>query len=232
MADTTGKVALLAGANGMLGSRLLQQLLASSDYARTYALSRRPLPVEHPRLANRIVRFDAMEEQLKNVRCDVAFCCLGTTLRQAGTAAAFRAVDFDLVCRFARVAQAAGAQRLVLASSAGANCASRSRYLRVKGEVELALQELKFRALDIFQPSLLLGPRPRQHLWGALSAAALPLLNPLIHGRWAIWRAIDAGVVANAMSAAALSGRWGVHRYTYAGIRALASPMQRGMLRA
>jgi len=231
MAETAGKVALLAGASGMLGGRLLQQLLSSSDFARTYALSRRPLAVEHPRLANRIVRFEALEEQLKGLRCDVAFCCLGTTLRQAGTPAAFRAIDFDLVCRFGRLALAAGAQRLVVVSSVGANPSSRHLYLRVKGEVEQALEALKFHALDIFQPSLLLGHRRGRRLTETLGSLFMPLASPLLQGRWAAWRAIDAGIVASAMSAAALSGRRGIYRYTYTGIRALASPLQRGTAR-
>ena len=227
MADTVGKVALLAGASGMLGSRVLQQLLSSSDYTRTYALSRRPLAVEHPRLANRIVRYEALEEQLRKLRCDVAFCCLGTTRRQARTPEAFRAVDVDLVCRFARVAQAAGAQRFVLVSSVGASVQARPQYLRMKGEVERALEALQFRALDIFQPSLLLGRRREWRLTEVLGGLAMPLVNPLLQGRWTRWRAIDAGIVAAAMLTAAQSGRHGVCRYTYAGIRALANPLQR-----
>jgi uncharacterized protein YbjT (DUF2867 family) len=228
MADTAGKVALLAGASGKLGARLLQQLLSSSDYTRTYALSRRPLPMEHPRLANRIVRFDALEQQLRNLRCDVAFCCLGTTRHQARTPEAYRAVDFDLVCRFARVAQSAGAQRFVLVSAAGADAGSKQPYLRLKGEVEQALEKLQFRALDVFQPSLLLGHRREWRVTEVLGGVLMPLLNPLLHGGWIRWRAIDAGIVAAAMLAAAQSGRHGVSRYTYAGIRALANPLRPG----
>jgi uncharacterized protein YbjT (DUF2867 family) len=226
MADTAGKVALLAGANGMLGTRLLRQLLSASEYTRTYALSRRPLPMEHARLANRVVRYEALEEQLRNLRCDVAFCCLGTTRRQSRTPEAYRAVDFDLVCRFARVAQAAGAQRFVLVSSVGADAGSRQPYLRLKGEVELALEKLQFRALDIFQPSLLLGHRREWRMTEVVGGLVMPVFNPLLQGRWARWRAIDAGIVAAAMLAATHSGRHGVSRYTYTGIRALANPLR------
>jgi uncharacterized protein YbjT (DUF2867 family) len=227
MADTAGKVALLAGANGMLGARLLEQLLASSEYTRTHALSRRPLAAEHPRLANHIVRYEALEEQLRNVRCDVAFCCLGTNRREARTIEGYRAIDVELVCRFAQVAHKAGAKRFVLVSSAGANAHSRNVYLRVKGEVEQALEMLRFPALDIFQPSLLLGRRRHWRIAEMLGGLAMPVANPLLQGRWVRWRAIDAGVVAAAMLAVARSGRHGVCRYTYAEIRALANPLRR-----
>ena len=113
----TPRVALVAGASGMVGVALVRALIAGGEYARVIALTRRPLPFEAPRLANRIIRFDAMEEQLRAVACEDAFCCLGTTRREAGSAQAFRAVDHDLVLRFARCAQNSGAKTLVAVSS-------------------------------------------------------------------------------------------------------------------
>src|SRR5262245_55547059 len=133
MADPELKVALLAGATGLVGSHLLTALLAAPDFGRIQAISRRPLTQEHPRLANRIVQFDKLEAQLKGVTCHVAFCCLGTTIRQAGSEAAFRKVDVDCVLAFARAARAAQARRFVFVSSVGASPQSKHFYLRVKG---------------------------------------------------------------------------------------------------
>jgi uncharacterized protein YbjT (DUF2867 family) len=223
MTDTESKTALLAGANGLTGSLLLDALLQAPDVGRVVALSRRPLPRAHPRLANRIVQFEQLESQLKGQRCDVALCCLGTTLRKAGSQEAFRAVDLDCVLSFARVALAAGARRFIVISSVAADPASKNFYLRTKGEMEAGLQALQLPALDIMQPSLLLGGSRGEVRPLELAASLIvPLVNPLLRGNWISWRGIPARVVAQAMLGATRSGRRGVQRYTYEGIRALA----------
>jgi uncharacterized protein YbjT (DUF2867 family) len=223
-----GRIALVAGGSGMVGSRLLPLLLAAPEYARVYALSRRPLPLEHARLANRVLRFDApFEAQLKGLACHDAFCCLGTTRRAAGSEAGFRAVDHDLVVAFARAALAAGAQRIVLVSAVGADARARNFYLRVKGETERAVETLQPRSLDILQPSLLLGMRREWRVRELGAQAALWLAGPLLQGSWARFRAIDAATVAAAMYAAARSGRRGVYRYTYRELCRLAATVAR-----
>lgn len=222
MEGNAGRSALVAGGSGLVGSRLLLRLLQAPEYARVHALSRRALPLDHPRLANRVVRFDApLELQLKGLQCQDAFCCLGTTLREAGSQAAFRAVDYDLLLRFARIAAGAGAQRLVLLSAVGANPMSKNFYLRVKGETERAIETLRFPSLDILQPSVLLGTRREFRPLEVVAQAGMWVLGPLLLGNWARLRAIDATMVAAAMYGAACSGRRGLYRYTYDGMRAL-----------
>lgn len=222
MQSESNRIALVAGANGLVGVALVRKLIASGDYTRVIALTRRPLPFESPRLVNRTLRFAALENEMQGLACQDAYCCLGTTRQEAGSAAAFRAVDHDLVLAFARGAQAAGAQTLVVVSSVGADRASRNFYLRVKGETEVALEALRFRALHLLQPGLLLGERRQWRLAEALARWTMPLLNPLLLGQYARFRAVDARVVAAAMRAAARSGRAGVHRYTYTAIQNLA----------
>jgi uncharacterized protein YbjT (DUF2867 family) len=222
MMASAARTAVLAGSSGLVGARLLALLLAAPEYARVCALSRRPLPLDHPRLANRIVRFDAsLSAQLKGLQCDDAFCCLGSTMREAGSKQAFRAVDHDLVLEFAQLALNAGAGRFVLVSAVGADSASRSFYLRVKGETEAALQALNFPALDIMSPSLLLGTRRDLRPLEFLAQGALWTLNPLILGPWSRYRGIAAGTVAAAMLGAARSGRRGIRRHDYDAMRAL-----------
>jgi uncharacterized protein YbjT (DUF2867 family) len=222
MADSAPKVALLAGASGLVGSHLLDALLDAPDFSRVYAVTRRPLGREHPRLANRIVQFDKIESQLKGVACHVAFCCLGTTIRQAGTEQAFRQVDVDHVLAFARAAKAAQAQRFVFVSSAGASPQAKYFYLRTKGEVEESLAKLGFVSLDILQPSALIGWRREPRFVELAAMAFLPLANPFLTGAREQWRAIPARTVGVAMLGAARTGRRGVYRYIYPNILALA----------
>jgi len=176
------RVALVAGGSGLVGAHLLDALLASREYARVYALSRRPLARDNPRLANRIVDFERLATDLKGFVCQDAFCCLGTTLRTAGSQAAFRRVDFDTVIAFARAARAAQAQRLVVVSSVGAAADSNNFYLRVKGETERALESLGFSSLDILQPALLLGLRGDERPLMLAAKFLMPLANPLLRG--------------------------------------------------
>ncbi|MBS0367412.1 MAG: NAD(P)H-binding protein [Proteobacteria bacterium] len=216
------RTVLLAGASGLTGSHVLDALLEANDIARVIAVTRRALGREHPRLANRIVQFERLASQLQGVRCDAALCCLGTTLREAGSQQRMRAVDVDSVLAFASVARSAGARRFVVVSSVGADPTARNFYLRTKGDMEAALVPLGFESLDILQPSLLLGWRQRPRPLELVAMAALPPLNPLLRGRFSVYRAITARELAAAMLGALRSGRRGVQRYTWPGLMALA----------
>ena len=222
MGGAEGKLALLAGASGLVGGCALDALLEAPDIRRVLAVSRRSLGREHPRLANRIVQFEHLEAQLKGASCDVALCCLGTTSRQAGSQQHFRAVDIDCVLAFARAAKAANARRFVVISSVGADPGARNFYLRTKGEMEQRLVEAGFESLDILQPSLLLGWRGEVRPLELAARALTPLVNPLLRGRYLPYRAIPARTVGAAMLGATRTGRRGVQRYTYEGIGALA----------
>ncbi|MBV8145142.1 MAG: oxidoreductase [Gammaproteobacteria bacterium] len=221
MAEGDG-VALLAGASGLTGGFTLDALLEAPDVTRVIAVTRRSLGREHSRLANRIVQFERLEAQLKGTSCDTALCCLGTTLRRAGSEQRFRAVDVDCVLTFARAAKAASARRFVVISSVGADPRSRNFYLRTKGDMEEELEGVGFESLDILQPSMLLALRAEMRPLELLGSALMPLLAPLLRGKYTPYRAIRARTVAAAMLGATRSGRRGVQRYTYEGIEALA----------
>jgi uncharacterized protein YbjT (DUF2867 family) len=222
MAEGDGSVALLAGASGLTGGLALDGLLAAPDISRVIAVTRRPLGREHPRLANRIVQFERLESQLKGSVADVALCCLGTTRRKAGSQPRFRAVDVDAVLTFARAAKAANARRFVVMSSVGADPRARNFYLRTKGDMEEELAGVGFESLDILQPSMLLAWRAEMRPLELVASALMPLIAPLLRGKYLPYRAIGARTVAAAMLGATRSGRRGVQRYTYEGIQALA----------
>ncbi|MGH8210223.1 MAG: NAD(P)H-binding protein [Steroidobacteraceae bacterium] len=222
MPDPEPKIVLLAGASGLVGKNALDALLDAPDIGRVFAVTRRPLGREHPRLANRIVQFDTLEAQLKGMTCHVAVCCLGTTIRQAGSPQAFRRVDVDYVLAFARTAKAAHAQRFVVVSSAGADAHSKSFYMRTKGEMEEALTSVGFVSLDILQPGPLLGLRSQMRALELGALVVMPLVNPFLRGARTVFRGISAQTVGAAIVGATRSGRKGVQRYPYSGIEALA----------
>jgi uncharacterized protein YbjT (DUF2867 family) len=197
-------------------------LLNAPDYARVYALTRRPLGKEHPKLANRVVSFQRMGEQLKGLTAHDAYCCIGTTIAQAGSDEAFREVDLDAVLLFAHAARAAQAKRFVVVSSVGADTSSKKLYLRTKGEMEDALTAVGFPSVDILQPSLLLGPRKQMRPLELAGSIFAPLINPMLTGTREIYRAIPAEVVARGMLGAARRGGRGIYRYTHAAIQQLA----------
>jgi uncharacterized protein YbjT (DUF2867 family) len=222
-AETPKLTAMVAGGSGLVGGHLLRQLVVQPDFGRVLAITRRPLSFDHPRLANRIVRFETLEQSLTGMRADIAFCCLGTTMRAAGSREAFRRIDHDCVLAYARAARAAGVARFVAVSSIGADSSSKNFYLRVKGETEAALAALNFPALDIVQPGLLLGWRDNDlRPLDLFAGALLAIVNPLLLGPVERFRAIPASVVAAGMIGATRTGRKGIYRYTHRDIRRLA----------
>ena len=191
------RIALLAGATGLVGRELLPLLLDDGDIEEVVVLSRRPLATPHPKLQQGIVAFD----QLRNFvlpPVDDFYCCLGTTMREAGSREAFREVDLVYPVTIARMALAAGATRCLVVSAMGADRNSRVFYNRIKGELEEELTRLELRTVYVFRPSLLAGQRSQVRIGERLALAfALPLsflLPPRI-------RPIAAADVARAMHA-------------------------------
>jgi len=160
--------ALVAGGTGLVGSHLLQVLAAEPRYGQVTSLMRRAASTP-PGVTVKLVDFEGLE-QLSLTGVDDAFCCLGTTRRAAGSAAAFRRVDLDYVASFARVAKSAGATRFILVSSLGASPRSRFLYTRTKGECEAAVQAIGFSTVVILRPSFLMGQRVEER---ALEQAVL-----------------------------------------------------------
>jgi len=152
------RIAVLAGATGLIGGQLLELLIKEDRYSKVIALSRKPLPVRHPKLENIIVQANELEK-LSLITADEVFCCLGTTIKQARTKEAFRKIDFDYPLELAKRLKTNGASKFLLVSALGANKNSSIFYNQVKGEVEEAIGDVAFAYYHIFRPSLLLGER-------------------------------------------------------------------------
>ena len=198
---------LLAGASGLIGHQVLSQALAAAPAMAVHALVRRVPAAADARASWRVVDFRHLGDL---PAADAALCALGTTIKAAGSQAAFRAVDFDAVLSFAHAARQAGVHRLAVVSALGANANSTVFYNRVKAEMESALQGLGFGRLIIARPSLLVGDRAARgqpvRLGERLGLAVSRPLAPLIP---AAWRPVEAAVVARALLRALADSRDG-----------------------
>ncbi|WP_323065814.1 NAD(P)H-binding protein [Aeromonas jandaei] len=184
---------LIAGASGLIGRELIKQLPAEHELT---LLCRKPGKEAHHWLP---VDFDDLARITLPRPVDIAFCALGTTRKEAGSAEAFRRVDLDYVIAFAELARRHGCQRLVVVSSMGASARSPALYPRTKGEMEQALLAQSWPRLAIVRPAMLLGDRQPPRRSEQIFQAIYPLFRPLLVGKFARWRAIEASQVAHAM---------------------------------
>jgi uncharacterized protein YbjT (DUF2867 family) len=152
----TGRTVIIAGATGLVGRCVLEGLLADQTVVAVHSLGRRAPAIQHPRLTAHVVDFDALPVL---PAADEVYLALGTTIKVAGSQAAFRAVDYDANLAVATAALAAGARKAGLVSAMGADASSRVFYSRVKGELEDALAQMPFEGLVIARPSMLVGNR-------------------------------------------------------------------------
>lgn len=206
---------LVAGATGLVGRELLHQLLADPTVGEVRALTRRPMsrrellgraghPAGDERLQVCEVDFDRLDRHVALFEVDWVCCAMGTTIRKAGSQAAFRQVDFDYPFKLAQLARAQGARQLLLVSALGADADSRLFYNRIKGELEDALAELEYRSVCVAQPSLLAGERGEFRLAERLGLA----LGWLMPDRY---KPVQAAQVAAGLLSAARDERPGWH---------------------
>lgn len=207
--------ALVIGATGLVGGLLVRSLLQNPAYGRIRVLVRRQLELEHPKLDQHIVDWEQLEEQKDLFRdVDDLYCCLGTTIKKAGSQENFRQVDFHYPVRAAKLAKDQGVSQMLVISSMGADAGSRIFYSRTKGEMEEALSAIGFRSLHIFRPSLILGDRKEKRLGERLAAHAMTFLDRWMKGRVDKYRAIQASTIARAMINIALVQTNGNHVYS------------------
>ncbi len=175
---------LHVGATGLVGKLVLPRLLDAPQVTRVVAPTRRPLGIEHPRLLNPVVDFDAFPEDVDWWAVDSVICTLGTTIDDAGSREAFRRVDHDYPLHIARLARRQGAQAYVLNSAMGANARSSIFYNRVKGELEESLAALNYPSLVLVRPGLIDGERSTSRPGEARMLALSRWLRPLLPKKW------------------------------------------------
>jgi len=207
----TQRTALLVGATGLVGSALLPMLLVCKQYRSVHVLLRRAAPDIRATAKLEVQQVDFARLPAAFPPADDVFIALGTTIKLAGSKAAFRQVDFDFVVNTARVARAAGARRLAVVSALGADAKSGVFYSRVKGEMQAAITQLGYESVVIAQPSLLLGdraalgqPARSGEVWAGRLLLPLGWVVPKV------LRPIPARAVASALLAAILDAKPGV----------------------
>lgn len=189
-------VALIAGATGLTGSYLLDLLLEDPHYTQVIAVTRKPLHRGDDKLKNVVAEFDRLADYSSELKADDVFCCLGTTIKQAGSQEAFRKVDFDYPLNLARVTKANGARQFLIITALGSDRHSSIFYNRVKGEVEEAIGEIGFESYHIFQPSMLLGDRKDDRAGESAGKLVMKALDFLIPKKY---KAIEGIRVARGM---------------------------------
>jgi uncharacterized protein YbjT (DUF2867 family) len=203
----SARVALVAGSTGLVGQAILALLLADKRYSAVHVIGRRAPAVQHPKL---IVHISASLTGWASPAVDDVFIALGTTIKVAGSKAAFKSIDGEAVVSIARAAKAAGASRLAVVSAMGASPHSGVFYNQVKGEMEAAVSALGFDTLAIARPSLLAGDRDAlkqpERVAEKLSLVAFKLFKPLIPANY---QSINASSVAKAMVSTLQAGAIG-----------------------
>lgn len=205
------------GSTGLVGSHITDLLKEENACQKTRLLVRRPVEFSHPKLEIKLVNFEDYESlKLAIAGCNVVFCAVGTTQGKVkGDQLRYRKVDYDIPVNAARACLETGGSNFLLVSSVGADSNSKNFYLRLKGEVEEAVQKFPIKSISIFRPSILLGNRKEFRLGERIGQSGMKLIAPLLAGKWRKYKAIEARDVGAAMIEASKQNNEGFTIYEY-----------------
>jgi uncharacterized protein YbjT (DUF2867 family) len=205
-------IAALIGGTGLTGSFLVRELLADPAIAKVISVSRKPLQIANAKLTEIFVSDLAELPSIEaKIRGELYFCCLGTTIKAAGSKENFDKVDHDAIVAFAKIAKARDAKSFTLVSAVGASARSAIFYNQVKGRTEDDVKALGLRSLTIFRPALLVGPRQEFRLGERIATKTLVPLSQLLPIPIRKSLITEAETLATRMLAEGKAGREGVH---------------------
>ena len=197
------KTAIVIGATGLVGKQLVSQLIEHPEFSTVVVLVRRSTGIVDPKLQEVFVSFDELICSKQEIKGDVLFSCMGTTMKQAKTKENQYKVDYTYQFKTAELAVSNGVKTYVLVSSAGADPKSRTFYTRIKGELEEAVNQLPFDKIRILRPSFLMGNRTEFRLGEIIGTSVMNFFAAIIPPLKK-WRGIEDKEVARAMIASAL----------------------------
>jgi uncharacterized protein YbjT (DUF2867 family) len=195
------RTAVLLGASGATGKKLLPLLLGDPGYRKIVTLGRKPLGIKDGKLDDRVVDFDNLAAGFVGLRVDDCYCTFGTTIKIAGSEAAMTRIDHDHVIEFAKAALAAGATRFAYLSAANADAGSSVFYARLKGRTEAALKTLGFADLSLYRPGMIVAERANRRWAESMVFPVLPVVDKLLMGDAARYRSIPVETLARAIAA-------------------------------
>lgn len=206
--------AVVLGATGLIGSYLVEQLLADDAFSKVRVLVRKPISIEHPKLEVCITDFSNYDIYRKNIGTgDCIFSCIGTTNANVkGDKLLYRSIDFDIPVNAARFGKEAGFTQFLLVSAIGADARSRFFYTRLKGEVEEMIAGYNFKSFHVFRPSFLKGRKTNERTGETILTTLFRIFSYIIPSKY---KAINGATVAKAMMNAAKQGKAGVSVYYY-----------------
>jgi len=193
------KKVIIAGASGLIGSKLLDILLQKPDYDEVLILVRKELPIEHKKLVQLVIDFEKLDEYSDAITGYVIFCCLGSTRKKTPDLSVYRKIDHDYPLQLAQLAKQNDVEQYHLVSAIGADSRSMNFYTKMKGETEDDIQKVGLNCLHIYEPSLLTGDRRESRLTERIAIGLMKVINPLLIGGLKKYRSIPAQTVALAM---------------------------------
>jgi uncharacterized protein YbjT (DUF2867 family) len=206
--------AIIAGATGLIGSQLLDILLAGEAYDEVLVIVRKNLNIKHAKLTQLVTDFDDLVDHRSSITGDVIFSCLGTTKNKTPDTGTYYKIDHDYPLLLANMALQNGVKQFHLVSSVGANPDSKTFYIRMKGETERDISALDLPSIYLYEPSMLTGRKQEKRFAEMLFEGLFKFINPLLTGKWKKYRSVSGATVARAMYDQSLKnepGKWVVH---------------------
>lgn len=199
------RTAVVFGATGLVGSYLVNELILNDAYDCIIVFSRRDIPVNNEKVTlvkNDLASVDTLADQ---IICDDVYCCLGTTIKKAGSQQAFEKVDLEMPVKIAEIAEKNKVKNLAVISSVGAKATSNNFYLRTKGRMENEVLKRKFEHVIILRPGMIMGPRKEFRFAEKVAKVLMPVFDPLLNGSLKKFRSVHAHDIAKAMVKLTLS---------------------------
>lgn len=207
------KTAVVLGASGLVGSKLVDVLLKSKEYSKVIIFVRKKIELSNSKLIQYSIDFNSIDLYTEYIKGDDFFCCIGTTIKKAKTRENFMKIDYNYPVKFAEIAKENGMKNFLLITSIKANPKSSNYYLKTKGILEKRIQEMKFSGTFIFRPSILLGKRKEIRIGEKVGGIILSFFSIFLLGRLKKYKPIQAAQVAYAMYKTAQENLLNVHIY-------------------